>query len=107
KYMKDNSQVRVSVIGHSTGNNESVLTSVDRAEYIKWRLEQCGISPIRIKTAGHGITHNLAGLDPDKFRRADITIDDGKHVDLPAARASADAKKIDIAAIAKNETIRI
>src|SRR5690606_38020866 len=58
-------------------------------------------------TAGHGITQNLAGLDPDKFRRADITIDDGKHVELPAARASADAKKIDITSIEKNETIRI
>lgn len=99
KYLKENGGVNISIMGHATGKNENVLTSVDRAEYLRWRLEQCGISPYRIKTAGHGLTTRIeSGKKADDYRVAIINIQGA----TPPVKNS-----IDITKVQKNQTINL
>lgn len=108
KHLKENGSIKILISGHAAGKNESVLTSLERAEYVKWRLEQCGIGPNRVRYVGVGLTTKIEkGNNFSYSRRVDIKIDDGKHVLIPATKPPVVAKKIDITKIAKNETIRI
>src|SRR5690606_23482706 len=77
--------------------------SVDRANYVEWRLVQCGIRPERISPAGHGYQELPKGGKPGDLRRVDITIS-GNTPAKPVAKKPA---QIDIANIKKDETIRL
>lgn len=102
KYIKKHN-VNVYLMGYYFGKNENVALSVDRANYVEWRLQQCGIRPERIGAAGHGYKELPKGGKPGDLRKVDITISGN----APAVQPQKKPTQIDIANLKKDETITL
>lgn len=76
EYLKEHPGTTISLSGYNIGDNETVLTAVDRAEYIRWRLEQYNSMNYKVKNvAGYGKTLNIEqGKTEGYYRRVDIYI---------------------------------
>ncbi|HEY9177813.1 MAG TPA: OmpA family protein, partial [Flavipsychrobacter sp.] len=102
KYIKKHN-VNVYLMGYYFGKNENVALSVDRANYVEWRLQQCGIRPERINPAGHGYKELSQGGKPGDLRKVDITISGN----APAVQPQKKPTQIDIANLKKDESITL
>src|SRR5690606_27757241 len=105
KYLKAN-KVNIQLMGYYYGSNENVGTAVDRAEYIDWRLKECGILPGRITAAGHGLLKLTPGQTPGDLRRVDVKIV-GRAAPPPPVVVEKPIKQIDISSAKEDEVIRL
>ncbi len=100
RYLKTNNTY-ILITGHSIGKSENVLVSLARAEHIRQRLEECGISPDRIKTIAWGLhTSPEYGKPIDYSRRADISISNKPWL-------APKTKGVDISKVEKNQSITL